>query len=264
MIKCAWALGLLLVAGCVSGQSVTPATLQATPLFNGRDLDGWTAHYFGAPADARPASSMFCVEGEVIHLYCAEADGATVSQGFIQSDAEFGDVVLTLEYRWGARKFPPRAELPRDSGLMYFNYDIPPGNWPRTLESQIQENDTGDVWALSVQADTTVDPASNRYAANGEARTIGAYNAGRNVPHGRMSEVEGWNRVEVYLRGDASVHVINGHVTNRLSNIRQWDGQAWVRLDRGRISIQAEAAEMFIRNVSVRPLTEAERRGESP
>lgn len=236
-------------------------------LFNGENLDGWTAHYFGEPVDARPASSMFCVEQGMLHLYCDAAAGAPVSQGFIQTNSEYGDAVVHLEYRWGDRRHPPRADVVRDSGLMYFGYDNPPGNWPRTMESQIQENDTGDIWGLSTQFTTRRNPTTQRYdrPSLSEEITLGRYGGGANGKHGRMSEVEGWNSVDVVMRGDSASHIINGHVNNRAWNIRRWDeaGQAWVRLDRGRISIQAEAAEMYIRNIRIRPLSAVEGQPES-
>jgi Domain of Unknown Function (DUF1080) len=259
-----------LLAACATPTEIAtaPAPAQATipaigagwtPLFNGQNLDGWTAHYVDVPVDARPAASMFCVADGMIHTYCDATPGAPVSQGFIQTNEEFGDVVIHLEYRWGERKHPPRADLVRDSGLIYFNYAIRPNSWPRGAEAQIQEGDTGDVWASSSRITTTINPQTGRYAPaseGGAPTTIGLYNDFQNAKHGRMSEIDGWNSVDVILRGDTAIHVVNGHVNMRVTDIRQWDSvlNDWGRLDNGRISIQAEAAEVYFRNISVRPL----------
>lgn len=255
-----WAAALALTA-CASA----PAESGWTELYNGRDLSGWSAHFFAEPADARPAAAMFCPRETELHLYCDATTGQAVSQGYIVTDEAYGDVVIHLEYRWGERRFPPRADQPRDSGLMFLITDLPAGLWPYTVENQIQDNDTGDIWAISTQVTSTVNPATTRYAPaeeGGASTTVGRYQGFANIKHGRMSEVDGWNTVEIVLRGDSSVHVINGHVNNRTTNIRRWDGanQIWVRHDRGRIGIQAEAAEMHIRNIRVRPVREGDPR----
>jgi len=248
VVACALAL-----AGCIS-DSPFPDTSGWRPLFNGRNLDGWTAHFADqAPGDA-DATAMFCVEHGMIHAYCHAPPGVRVSTGFIQTDQDYGDVVIQLEYRWGVQKYAPRADQPRDSGLQYLNYGAS-NSWPRSVENQIQEGDTGDVYALSTQVASTINPQNGGYLPaeqGGQAATLGAFDQGKRIAHQRMNEVPGWNTVEVVLRGDSAVQVLNGVVVNRIHDIRQWDGQSWVRLDHGRVSIQAEAAEYYIRNVRVR------------
>ena len=246
----------LALAACVSD---SPSTDDAAwhPLFNGRNLDGWTAHLVDQAPDGKSAASIFCVEGGMIHSYCAAAPGAHVSTAYLQTDQEYGDVVIHLEYRWGEQKYAPRATDQRDFGLQYLNYGSST-SWPHSVENQIQENDTGDVWVLSAQVQSTVSPQSGAYLPaeqGGQPATIGEFNQGKRIAHLRMNETPGWNAIDVALRGDTAVQVLNGVVVNRLHDIRQWDGQSWVRLDHGRISIQAEAAEYYIRNVRVRAVT---------
>ena len=69
-------------------------------------------------------------------------------------------------------------------------------------------------------------------------------------------EREGWNRVEVIVRGDEATHVINGQVVNRVTRMKRWDetSRTWQPLTRGRILLQAEGAELFYRNVTLTPL----------
>jgi len=49
---------------------------------------------------------------------------------------EYGDYHLELEFKWGEKRFPPRADMPRDSGLLYHGvngYNKRSGFWPRRL-----------------------------------------------------------------------------------------------------------------------------------
>jgi hypothetical protein len=56
--------------------------------------------------------------------------------------------------------------------------------------------------------------------------------------------------------GDQSVHIVNGRVVMGLQQIRQEAGDGAIPLKRGRIQIQSEGAELFYRQIAIRPLTE--------
>jgi hypothetical protein len=64
--------------------------------------------------------------------------------------------------------------------------------------------------------------------------------------------------VDVVVRGDQAVYLINGQVGMRLANMKKWDGQRWVRLDRGKILFQAEYADISYRDIKIRPVTESD------
>jgi hypothetical protein len=70
-------------------------------------------------------------------------------------------------------------------------------------------------------------------------------------------EIDGWNTVEVILRGDQEViHKINGHEVFRAKNLKQLssDGKTWSPLTSGRILLQGEYAEVQYRNIAIKPL----------
>ncbi len=69
-----------------------------------------------------------------------------------------------------------------------------------------------------------------------------------------------WNVVEILCFGQTSVHVVNGKVTMVLTGHRQKTGNQEVPLTKGRIQIQSEAAEIYWRNIQVRPITEIPRK----
>jgi hypothetical protein len=60
-----------------------------------------------------------------------------------------------------------------------------------------------------------------------------------------------WNECEITVNGaESAVYVLNGVDVNRLYNF-SYNGQP---LDRGFVSVQAEWAEIFYRNIRYRPV----------
>jgi hypothetical protein len=83
--------------------------------------------------------------------------------------------------------------------------------------------------------------------------TFGNTNGVVGIRKSHMCEKEGWNTVEVKIRGDSAVHIINGQTNHMVFGMaRMVDGQ-WQPLTKGRIALQAEFSEVFYRNIEVRP-----------
>jgi len=245
-----------------SSQAAEPA--QWKPLFNGRNLDGWTLHYASkTSANAPPPSSLFAVRDGAIHVYPTQPAGSEQPNAYLQTRADYRDYVISLEYRWGEKKFAPRNEHVRDAGLIYHVQRERAGDWPVGSEAQIQEGDTGDAWAISSRLSSFLDPRTSRYTLpedGGVHVTVGDEGKFARARHGRVNEYPGWNTLEVIVRGDRATHIVNGVVNMRVHDIRGWDAadKSWVKVDHGRIALQAESAEIFYRNIRLRPLTDAD------
>ena len=247
------------------------------PLFNGRNFDGWTIGYAAKPRDERPPSVMFEIKNGTIHTYPLEVDGTRQPNAYIQTVKDYGDYVVHVEYRWGIKKFWPRYGQVRDAGLVFHNYENPVNNWPHGIECQIEEGDTGDTWTISSRVDTTVKtdaqqplnappnaPPLISYTPpdqGGQPASIGKYMDFMRIRHSIMNEVEGWNTVEVIARGDTATYIVNGVVNMRLTGLKKWDTStsSWLRLDHGKILLQAEDSEVYYRNIRIRPLTDADK-----
>ena len=234
-----------------------------TPLFNGKNFDGWTAAYASKPVDARPPSALFTVENNMIHTYASDAAGTELSFAILETDKGYQDYRISLEYKWGQKKFGPRLNLLRDAGLLYHKHADKAFDWPPSVESQIQEGDAGDLWAISSQASSTIHPLTSRHALpadGGVPVTVGKFGDYGRIRHGALNELPAWNTVEVIVRGDKAIHIVNGFINMRAIDLKRWDPTkaAWVRLDRGKIAIQAESAEIYYRNIRIRPLTPEE------
>jgi hypothetical protein len=250
------------VLGLFAGIAAAAETPAWKPLFNGRNLDGWTARYASRTPDNAPApASYFRVVEGAIHAYPTQAAGSDQPNVVLTTNTEHRDYRLSLEYKWGEKKFAPRSNLVRDAGLLYHVHRDRPADWPAAIESQIQEGDTGDLWAISARASSFIDPQTRRYTLpekGGVGIVVGNEGKFERVRHGRVNEYPGWNKLEIIVRGDRATHIVNGVVNMRVSDMKSWDAasNSWVKLDHGRIALQAESAEIFYRNISIRPLTQ--------
>lgn len=190
-----------------------------TTLFNGKDLSGWYTFMPSQGIDRDPQGVVNVKNGQ-LHIL---GNGNLRRQefGFVATRNNYKNYHLRLDYRWGSKRYGNRRFKPRDSGLLYH---LRGGNrvWPQSAEYQImQGGKTGDLWLLR--------PGRYDYAT----RQRGG------------AERAGWNRVELIVDGNTAVHILNGKVVAKVSN---------VRANQGRIALQIEGAEVFYRNIQIRSL----------
>jgi hypothetical protein len=160
----------------------------------------------------------------------------------------------------------------------------PDAVWPSGVECQVQEGDVGDIFTVNTRLRTTVDAESTNIVAviltnatgaiitnkvvrpqfleakdGGIPFTQGVSNSIRRVVRSQMLEQDGWNTVEVIVRGADAVHIVNGKVNNRANAMQRFVNGEWVPLTSGRIIFQLEFGEVLYRNIEIKPL-----RKESP
>ncbi|MEY2465592.1 MAG: hypothetical protein QOD03_113, partial [Verrucomicrobiota bacterium] len=196
------------------------------PLFDGKSLKGW--HVFLKDRNAVVSDTNHLVqvhEGEIQFYKDAEA-GRSQPSGCVMTDKEFSNYHLRLEYKWGEKKFSSRPNARRNSGLLY--HCGADKVWPDSVQCQIQEEDTGDLFALSTRVTSSVDPATTNaipvFLEGGVLLDQGAFGTNVRFIRNPMNEHAGWNTVEIIVRGDSATHIVNGKVNNRCSNIRQKTG----------------------------------------
>lgn len=199
---------------------------QAIELFNGRDLTGWYSYLEKIGRDEDPHGN-FKVENGEIHVLGQDF-------GYLATKNSYENYRLKVEFKWGTRQFAPRATGKRDSGVLYHFLEGEPDKvWPNSLECQVQEGDTGDIWCIGTADVVSADPQEYSWGQKHVLRT-----ADHERPHGE------WNTVEVVVDGDRIEHWVNGQL------VAQGD-RANVR--RGRILLQSEGAEIFFRKVELTP-----------
>lgn len=155
---------------------------------------------------------------------------------------------FTMLFKWGEKKWAPRLDNKRDSGLLYHCYGEHGSFWKvwkSCLELQIQEEDFGDLYILAgtkakvATTDKRWDPESE-ILKNKAKRSVDAES-----PHGE------WTRVDLYVIGDTAVHVVNGKVVLALTDAIDGEGNA---LTSGQIQIQSEGAEGYAKDIFIRPI----------
>jgi hypothetical protein len=181
--------------------------------------------------------------------------------GTITTEADYKNYHITLQYKWGDKKYAPRLHLPRDAGLLYHAGNNPMQNkvWPLAQECQIQQGDCGDYWKIDkamAQIPAVFQDSNWVYAPGSEYVWFGdevkrprcRKNPDNEKPHGE------WNTVEVYTSGDSSVHVVNGIVVMHLKNLSVLENGIKKPMASGRIVLQSEGAELYYRRIVLEPI----------
>jgi len=231
-----------------------------TPLFNGHNLDGWYTFLQASGKNKDPRGSVR-VEDGMIHILGNDITTDEAESGYVATNREFSDCRIRLEYKWGTKRFPPRSEQKRDSGLLHHLVG-PDHVWPSCVEFQIQESDTGDIIMLGGVRGTPGESRAGLVAwpdQNTDLAAIppppGRGRGNRVVKASDFENLTGWNVAELVMQGDKTAHIVNGRLVNSLFDIQQPDLQnpgQFIRLDRGKIALEVEWAEVWFRNIAFR------------
>ncbi len=204
----------------------------------------------------------------------AEENGAPVLRvsgeiyGCLFTKQEFENYHLRLKVKWGTRKWEPRFDLLKDSGLLYHSVGESGvdywRSWMLSQEFQIMEGHVGDFWP---QANSAIDIRAfpregNMSPVASEKRPFlpfggGSPNGGfclRSADH--ESPIGEWTEIELICVGDKSLHIVNGKVVMVLRNSRYMASGKATPLTKGKLQIQSEAAEVFFREIAIRKLQE--------
>lgn len=184
---------------------------------------------------------------------------------------------IRLEFKWGPQRWPPRATVGRDSGILYCAVgDVNPATgWMTSVENNIMEKGTGQWWSVNgAIIDTEGEWITDAnepwvpYKREGQGERNIVYRPGGPrltapnysgiTPEIDLEHVFGnWNTNEVIFWGGNCIHVLNGHVNLVATWPRYTDQDGRViSLLEGKIQLQSEAAELFYRNIQIRPIDE--------
>jgi hypothetical protein len=233
-------------------------------LFDGHSLNGWYTFLQDRGRDTDP-KKVFTVANGMIRISGEE-------WGCITTHAEFENYKILLEYKWGELTHEPRLENARDCGLLLHSRGEDGGSqgiWMHSIECQMIEGGTGDFIvvgdgseAFQITCNVQTDPHGNHFYARegGHPLTI---SGGRINWWGRDPEwqdvlgfrgrqdvekpVGEWNVLECVAAGDEITVKLNGILLNKATAVKP---------AKGRIQIQSEAAEVFIRRVELTPISD--------
>ena len=231
-----------------------------TPLFNGKNLQGWDIYLKGIGLN--PASQQVFTVTDEAGEKCIRISGEIT--GGLSTKKEYSNYHLQLLFKWGSATWGSKKGKKKDSGLLYHSvgaYGADNGAWMRSQEFQVEETNTGDYWGC---AGATADiPAIKKdtdyvYNPNGALYTFRADGpAGRHcIKAGDNEKPTGeWNTLDLYCHGDTAVHVVNGKTVMILYHCAQADNGRLSPLTNGKIQLQSEGAEVFYKQIRIQPIT---------
>ena len=228
-------------------------------LFNGKNLDNFYTYLRHSKYE--DPKKVFTVQNGVIRISGEE-------WGAITTRKDYRDYHLIVEWKWGGKAWPPRQDKARDSGIML--HSVGPdgaygGLWMESIECQIIEGGCGDIILVGTTRKPTL-TVETRVGGNKElywhkGGTPVTKDSGRFDWYGRdeawkdvlgfrgrqdvEKRVGKWNRSEVICDGDSITNLVNGVVVMHGTKASH---------TAGKIQIQSESSEIFIRKVELRPL----------
>ena len=267
---------LLTLTGAPQAQSAPPPVTPTSTikLFDGKSLanfDTWLVDFHEADPER-----VFTVVDQI--------DGAPAIRisgqywGGLLSKQAYRDYRLIVEYRWGGVTWGERKARSRDSGVLLHAQGRPGntrqdfnGPWLRSLEFQIIEGGVGDFISVAGFADDgqPIRPAmtfkirkdrdgEDVYDPKGDPKVV---SSGRVNWWGRSEDWEDklgfrgpkdvespgleWTRLEAIVEKGNLQYFVNGKLVNEGSDASLTDGK---------IMIQSEGAEIYVRRVDLEPL----------
>jgi hypothetical protein len=255
--SCVAVAGLFLASGAFAQDA--PGVIH---VFNGKDLGGFYKFIKDRGRDQDP-KNVFTVQDGMLRISGEE-------WGCVTSVNEFENYRLIVEFKWGELTHANRKEAARDSGVLVHSNGADGGYggiWMHSIECQLIEGGTGDILVVGDDSDqfSVTSPVAPElsggcvvYQPGGKPATL---HKGRVNWFGRDPEwkdlkgfrgkqdvekpVGEWNRYECIADGDKITLLLNGVTVN---------GGFDVKPHKGRIQIQSEGAEIFVRRVDVIPL----------
>jgi hypothetical protein len=240
--------------------SSSRANEEAIPLFNGRDLDGWTAKIAGYPAGENYADT-FRVEDGILRVSYDRYDGPFNDRfGHLFYKEPFSHYVLRVEYRIvGEQAEGGESWALRNSGIM-FHGQSPESmridqSFPVSLEFQMlggngrDERPTGNLCTPGTHV-----------VMDGKLYTPHIFNSTSPTFHGDQ-----WITAEIEVHGgERIVHRVNGQTVLEYSDPqlderdrdakRLLEGGAELHVTGGTISLQSESHPIEFRKVELKRL----------
>ncbi len=232
------------------------------PVFNGENLDNFDK-YIGTAVQGHDdllqtatTDKIFQIveeNGEVLIHISGEVNGSLATK------ETFENYHLQLIFKWGDKVYNTR-----NSGLLYHSFGEfgdALGTWMTNIECQLMHEKLGDTYLMNnTYCETAVIPDEDRlaYSPSGEVKKFGKDFEGPGIKKAVDAENElgQWNTVDLYSVGRTTVHVVNGKVTMVNKNTGIVENGKVLPLTGGKIQLQSEGAELFIKTIQVKPLTE--------
>ncbi|MCX6236455.1 MAG: DUF1080 domain-containing protein [Bacteroidia bacterium] len=233
-------------------------------LFNGKNLKGWNTYIGPKEKGGVPIG----LNADPLKIFTiAELDGVKVLHisgevnASIATAKEYENYHVRMVFKWGNKVY---SKL--NSGLLYHSYgpfgaglDV----WMSSHEFQLCTGKMGDSYCMGksyfeIPAIKSDDGKTFTYSASGvktqfgqgKTAPIAAKSADYEKPKGE------WNVIDLYCFGRTSVHVVNGKVNMVNYNSGKIENGKVLPLTKGKIQIQSEGGELFVKSLEWEPIKE--------
>lgn len=235
------------------------------PLFDGKSLEGWTAAKSTGEGDWGPYSVNEAEQA--IHVYAGAEPGSKQVTDCLNTNTDYSHYILKLEYKWLENRFAPREDYDRDAGLLFHVHGDLTKVWPLSLEMQIGESKgdkkhgkgnkgrfhTGDLFVLGRNLRTVTAVDGRQYSPDGKKKRGRSVSTALGVekPKGE------WNEMELRVHGnEKATFILNGEVVLETFDFTQSNKKGETSpLDKGRIGLQAEWAELMYRKIRIKEIS---------
>jgi hypothetical protein len=258
--------GLLLLALAVAGVGDSPKE-GIVHLFNGKDLSGLSTWL--RETKREDPRKVFTVHDGTIHI---SGDGF----GYVGTTKEYRDYHLVVEYRWG--KKTDGGKYVRNSGILLHatgpDGGAGKGAWMASIECQLAQGCVGDFIVIrgkdrddktipvTLTSDTVLGPDKRTRWQKGGTPTVWSGKQfwwSKHDPDFKElldtrgkddveSPVGEWTRVECICKDRRITVIVNGHTVNECYDVFP---------AAGRILLQSEGFELFVRKFELHPLKTA-------
>lgn len=221
---------------------------------------------YGAPMGMNDVKGVFKMEtlnGEKVLHVSGEIYGGLTTK------VQYENYHLQLKYKWGSKKWAPRLDIYKDSGIMFHLAEsIEDAFWSvfmMGMEFQIAEGSSGDMFLVPNKtfntrpiADVRIDDKKN-WNPNAPLTIKGGINKYDfvNKSENFESPANEWTTMDLYTIGSSAIYLVNGHVVNAFQNAAiQKPDYSIIPLTKGKIQLQSEGAEIFYKDVTIENISD--------
>jgi hypothetical protein len=225
-----------------------------------KDKNGALIKPIGYNTNTKNVFSMIQENGQPVLRISGEIYGSVFTK------QAYENYHLKLKVKWGDKKYEPRTNKLKDSGILYHSIGESGVDywraWKLSQEFQIMEGHMGDYWSI---ANSAIDIKA--YLSEGVMSSVASTHQPF-LPFGRETSQGGycmrsenhespageWTEIELICYQDKSIHLVNSHVVMVLQNSRYVENGKEIPLTKGQIQLQSEAAEVYFKDVQIKPL----------
>lgn len=239
-------IAVVALAGLLWSGSSKPEEGRWVPIFNGKDLDGWTPKFAGYESGVNHRNT-FRVEDGVLQVRYDEWESFDGKFGHLFYQEHFSRYRLRLEYRFVGDQVPgaPGWAL-RNNGVMLHGQAVDTMKLDQSFPDSIEVQLLGGAGKGPRPTGNVCTPGT-RVVIDGKL-------IDRHCTNSRSPTYDGdqWVSLEIEVNGSGTIrHVVNGELVLEYESPQLDDGTL---LERGSISLQAESHPTDFRNIEIQIL----------